>query len=183
MIRFTSEDDPAALAVGLANSWDVLGPDPEHLRDADSVRSLLRFYGREELAERVRERDVAALRRLRGRLRAAFEANDEGAAVQILNATLRPAGSAPQLRRDGSGWAFAYHDARASLVDVVATTTAMALLDAIRTTGWSRLGVCAAAPCRCVYVDRSRSGNRRFCCQLCADRAHQAARRRRLRGR
>ncbi len=179
MIRFSSEDDPAALAVGLANSWDVLGRDPEHLRDADSVRSLLRFYGRPDLAEEAAESDVVPLRRLRGRLRESFAAADESAAVEILNAVLSRAGSAPQLVADADGWAFRHHDARAPLLDAVAATTAISLLEVIRTGGWSRFGICAAAPCCCVYVDRSRNRSRRYCSQFCADRINQAARRRR----
>ena len=49
--------------------------------------------------------------------------------------------------------------------------------------GLSRFGRCLARPCRCVFVDRSRNRSRRYCCDLCADRANQqAARRRRQAG-
>ena len=47
--------------------------------------------------------------------------------------------------------------------------------------GLTRFGRCLANPCRCVFVDRSRNRSRRYCCDLCADRANQAAARRRRR--
>jgi len=44
-----------------------------------------------------------------------------------------------------------------------------------------RLGGCAAAPCRRVFVDRSRSARQRFCSPACANRATVAAHRARRR--
>jgi predicted RNA-binding Zn ribbon-like protein len=44
--------------------------------------------------------------------------------------------------------------------------------------GLTRLGSCAAHPCACVYVDRTRAGRRRYCCDLCNDRAAAAYRNR-----
>jgi len=55
------------------------------------------------------------------------------------------------------------------------------LLEAIRDDGWERFGICDAAPCCCVYVDRSKNRRRRYCSQLCTDRAAQAAYRSRRR--
>jgi len=46
----------------------------------------------------------------------------------------------------------------------------------------SRMGVCQAAPCNCVYIDRSRARTRRYCCDQCNDRASIAAYRRRQSG-
>jgi len=67
------------------------------------------------------------------------------------------------------------------LTDTIASATAMSLLEAIRTDGWERFGLCAGAPCCCVFVDRSKNRSRRFCSDLCADRVAQALHRRRRR--
>jgi predicted RNA-binding Zn ribbon-like protein len=57
----------------------------------------------------------------------------------------------------------------------------MSLLEAIRDDGWDRFGICAGAPCCCVFVDRSKNRSRRFCSDLCADRVAQALHRERRR--
>jgi predicted RNA-binding Zn ribbon-like protein len=181
MISFSRTRDEAALAVGLVNTWDTLASDPELLADADALRRLLRFYEQDELAERVAEHDVRKMRSLRDRLRRAFEANSEDDAVEALNGVLRSSGAVAQLVRAGDRWAYRHHAPGASLVDTVATITTIALLDVVRTQGWGRFGRCAAAPCCCVFVDRSRSRSRLYCCDLCADRVSQAAYRRRAR--
>jgi predicted RNA-binding Zn ribbon-like protein len=179
MISFSRTRDAAALAVGLVNTWDTLARDPELLRDAESLRRLLRFYEHERLARRARPADVPRVRALRDRLRRAFEAIDEQDAVDVLNRILREHGVVAQLVKTGGKWVYRYHAADASLIDALATITSVALLDVIRTDGWARFGLCAAAPCCCVFVDRSRNRNRRYCSDLCADRVSQAAYRRR----
>ena len=68
------------------------------------------------------------------------------------------------------------------VADSLAATTAMSLLEAIRDDGWERFGICAGAPCCCVFVDRSKNRTRRFCCSLCADRVAQSLYRARRRG-
>ena len=45
--------------------------------------------------------------------------------------------------------------------------------------GTSRLGVCGSDPCRCVFVDRTRAGTRKYCCTYCNDRYAARAYRRR----
>jgi predicted RNA-binding Zn ribbon-like protein len=104
-----------------------------------SLERVLRYYGFDEAANTLSRTDLVKARRLRARLRTAFEAPDERAA-------------------------------------------AAALLEVIRAGEWSRFGFCAAAPCCCVYLDRSKNRSRRYCCDLCADRVNQAAYRRRRRG-
>jgi len=188
MIEFSRKRDTAALAVGLANTWDVyireaMGRDPELLRDASALRRLLRFYRQERLARRVRAGDLGPVRALRDQLRAAFEAPSEVDAVELLNAILRRSGSVTQLVRAGNGWVYRHHAADASLVDMLATMTSIALLEVIRTQGWGRFGLCAADPCCCVFIDSSRNRSRRYCSNLCADRVSQAAYRRRARAR
>jgi len=50
-----------------------------------------------------------------------------------------------------------------------------ALAQAMAAGGPGRFGTCLADPCRCVYVDRTRSGRQRYCCELCNDRIAAAA--------
>ncbi|HEY7004074.1 MAG TPA: CGNR zinc finger domain-containing protein [Gaiellaceae bacterium] len=174
-----NERDSIALAVAIANTWDVLNDPPEILRDAERLQFILRAFGLEDEAGRATERDLAPMRALRDRLRRAFAAGDVAAAVVELNALARDAGAIPQLERQNGGWAFRYGLGRRSLADELAARSAVALLGVIEEDGWSRFGRCAASPCCCVFVDRSRNRSRRYCCDLCADRATQAAARRR----
>ena len=173
------ERDSVALAVALANTWDVLNDPPEHLDDIQMLRLILRAFGLEEEAKRAKEADLAPLRAIRDRLREAFGADAESAAVEELNALARESGAIPQLERKNGGWTFRYGIGRRSLVDELAGRASVALLGVIEEGGWRRFGRCAAAPCCCVFVDRSRNRSRRYCCHWCADRATQAAARRR----
>lgn len=173
------ERDSIALAVALANTWDVLNDPPEHLDDIQMLRLILRAFGLEEEAERAKEGDLAPLRAMRDRLRKAFGADGEAAAVEELNALAREAGAIPQLERKNGGWSFRYGVGRRSLVDELTGRSSIALLGVIEEGGWRRFGRCAASPCCCVFVDRSRNRSRRYCCHWCADRATQAAARRR----
>src|SRR3954452_7090640 len=56
------ERDSIALAVALANTWDVLNDPPEHLDDVEMLRLILRAFGLHGEAERAREDDLAPLR-------------------------------------------------------------------------------------------------------------------------
>jgi predicted RNA-binding Zn ribbon-like protein len=177
---FPREKDDIALAVALSNTWDELETDPEVLRDETYLQRIVDRYG---LPFTATAADLVPVRRLRDRLRRAFAAGDEAEAVAELNALLRSAGAVPQLERADGGWAFTYGPRRPSLPALLAGRSAVALLGVVKEGGWDRFGLCAAAPCCCVYVDRSRNKSRRYCCWLCADRATQAAARRRRRER
>ncbi len=168
---FQNSDDPVALAVALVNTWDELEEPPELLRDVDSLR---RFVDGAD----VTGSDLTRVRALRGSLRAAFEAGTDDPAVAALNGVLQESRARPQLERADGGWTVAW---AGPPVDVLAATTAMSLLEAIRDDGRDRFGICAGAPCCCVFVDRSKNRSRRFCSDLCADRIAQAAHRARRR--
>lgn len=174
---FQKDDDPVRLAVDLVNTWDELEADPELLSDAASLK---RFLGRRGFGSAVRASsgDVADIRTLRNSLRSAFAAHDEDEAVRHLNAVLRKSGARPQFVREGGEWGVKWSG---RLPETVASTTAMSLLEAIRRDGWDRFGICAGAPCCCVFVDRSKNKSRRFCSDLCADRVAQALHRQRVR--
>jgi predicted RNA-binding Zn ribbon-like protein len=170
-----------ALAVDLLNSWDELEPDPE-LLSVRWLRYYLGFHGYDRAAAAVREEDVAVAKELRERLRQAFDATSEEDAVATLNAVLAEHAEAPRLERAPEGWCFRYGPDESAGIDFLAVPAAIALLETIRDHGLSRFGRCSAHPCRCVFVDRSRNRSRRYCCDLCADRANQAAARQRRQG-
>lgn len=175
------EKDSIGLAVGLVNTWDVLHDPPEVMRDVHILRVLLRWFELDSAAAAASERDLPSVRRVRDRLRQAFDAGSEDEAVRVLNALARDAQAVPQLEGEEGAWTFGYGAGRRTLAQEVAGRASIALLGVIEGKGWDRFGLCAAAPCCCVYVDRSRNRSRRYCCELCADRAAQAALRRRRR--
>jgi predicted RNA-binding Zn ribbon-like protein len=173
------EKDALGLAVGLVNTWDALHDPPEQLHDVERLRLVLRWFELDDAGARASNRDLEAVRRVRDRLRRAFDAAGAQEAVAELNALAREAGAVPQLERRSGGWRFRYGAERRSIASDIAARASVALLGVIEQGGWERFGLCAAAPCCCVYVDRSRNRSRRYCCELCADRATQAAARRR----
>jgi len=63
----------------------------------------------------------------------------------------------------------------------LAVALADAMAHALAAGGADRFGTCAADPCRCAYLDRTRGGRQRYCCELCNDRMAAAAYRRRHR--
>jgi predicted RNA-binding Zn ribbon-like protein len=177
------ERDSIALAVALVNTWDALDGPPEHLDDVGTLRLILRAFGLDRLAAAATPEDLAPIRAMRDRLRRAFEAADDRVAVEELNRLAGEAEAIPQLERENGGWVFRYGTGGNSLVEELAGRTSVALLGVIEARGWTRFGLCAASPCCCVFVDRSRNRSRRYCCDLCADRATQAAARRRRKAR
>ena len=174
------EKDSIGLAVGLVNTWDVLH-DPPEILNLERLQVLLRWFELPAAADSASERYVGEIRRVRDRLRRAFEAASEEEAVRELNALARRARAVPQLERRNGEWGFRYGSGQRALATELAGRSAVALLEVIERGGWDRFGLCAAAPCCCVYVDRSRNRSRRYCCELCADRATQAALRQRRR--
>jgi predicted RNA-binding Zn ribbon-like protein len=168
--------DDLDIALGLLNTWDEYNDDPELLRDHQSLARFLRRAGYERAAERVTPEDVEPMREVRERLRRAWSAATEDEAVTALNAVLAETDPRPRLARaPGGEWSFAFGPPSEEGPAFLAALSAAALLGAISEHGWERFGVCDAAPCRCVYVDRTHGRSRRFCCRLCADRASQAA--------
>jgi len=172
--------DLAAIAVDLVNSWDEYD-DPPELLSARWLRRWLAWHGLEAAAEAVSDDDVPRARELRDRLARVFDAADEDDAVERLNELAAELGTPPQLERGAGGWRLRSWPGEEAGVDGAVARAAVGLLEAIRDLGWGRFGRCDGAPCRCVYLDRSRNLSRRYCCHFCADRVAQAASRRRRR--
>jgi predicted RNA-binding Zn ribbon-like protein len=163
--------DGLAFALRLLNSWDELEPDPELLADVATASRLLARHGFDEAAQSVDDAALTSLRMLRTDIRRAWEA-----------AVLQRCPVQPRLARSGEHrWVFRWDGPGRKATDFVGGLASVALLTEIAANGMSRLGICRAGPCRCVYVDHSKNRSRLYCCQQCADRASQAAYRRRRR--
>src|SRR6266567_243697 len=150
-------DHDLDLAVELVNTYWVLASPPDRLTSIGAYQRILREAGEDNLAGQLGPADLPGLRGLRDSLHPVFAAGPAADAVALVDALLREAA-------------------------VPARLTTAALAAQLTRSGTSRLGVCQAAPCTCVYVDRSRARTRRYCCDQCNDRAAAAAYRRRKNG-
>jgi predicted RNA-binding Zn ribbon-like protein len=179
--QWFAPSDGLAFAVRLLNSWDELERDHERLVDTEVGARFLRRHGFNDAADRMNQRELQALRSLRSSLRAAWEASSDEAAVDGLNALLAGSSARPRLVREQDGWAYRWDTPGALSSAFTSALAASALLDEIREHGRTRLGICDAGPCRCVYIDRSKNRSRRYCSVQCTNRASQAASRKRRR--
>ena len=182
--------DTGLVALDLANTWDDYLDEPERLPDPAALRQFCAEFGGEEFDEEEfggeesveefgespgQESELAAVREMRGRLRAvlACEPPERTRALAGFAAGLparvvvEDVEGVPVLRLaapDGAGTA-----------DRLAVRAVRELLDVAAAGDWARLRLCAASPCRDAFIDRSRPGRRQFCSTRCANRAHAAA--------
>jgi predicted RNA-binding Zn ribbon-like protein len=168
------------LAVELVNTHWVLASPPDRLTDVAVFRRILREAGEESLADQLADDDLGDLRGLRAQIKPVFAARTIGVAVSVLDPLL--ADAAVQVRL-AAGADTARFDPAAGQQGMTALRTRLlaALAAQLVRHGTVRLGTCQAAPCDCVYVDRSRARTRRYCCDQCNDRAAATAYRRRQR--
>jgi predicted RNA-binding Zn ribbon-like protein len=167
--------DDLELAVLLVNSYDELADPPDRLTTIDWYAAVLRAVGHAEHAAALGPGDLGILRALRCGLRAAFTAATAEAAAQALNPLLLTAAAVPVLVLEPDGRTRLGVAPGVTGLPALAARLPTALAGHIARHGLTRLGWCAAHPCACVYVDRTRAGNRRYCCDLCNDRAAAAA--------
>jgi predicted RNA-binding Zn ribbon-like protein len=121
--------------------------------------------------------DLAAVHRLRARLREVFRAADQPAAVRLVNALIADARTTPRLT-DHDGWPLHihYHAPGARLAEHLAADCGMALAFVIAAGERQRLATCAAPDCARVLVDLSRNRSKRYCdARTCGNRLHVAA--------
>ncbi|WP_163509159.1 CGNR zinc finger domain-containing protein [Fodinicola acaciae] len=130
------------------------------------------------------DRELQAIRRIRGRFRALWEAADDLAAAEILNDLWRDARALPRLVRHTEGqWHVHATDEDAPLDRRIAAEDALAFADLIRFQELDRLRHCASDDCDAVLIDMSRNKSRRYCdTGNCGNRANVAAYRARKRG-
>ena len=189
MSAVPATDPSLQLAVAFVNTYDLLENPPDALSVPRAV-ALARAYGFADLADRLGAHDgeptLDRLRALRGRLYQIFAAGTPDATVDALNAALdrQTLRLRAFLRPDGTVRVGAVHaEGGADPVGELAALVTDAMAHAMSVGGPERFGTCVADPCRCAYVDRTRAGRQRFCCQLCNDRTAAAAYRTRRAGR
>jgi predicted RNA-binding Zn ribbon-like protein len=181
-------DDRASdlgVVVSLLNTYDAYDARPERLTSVESLKRLFAALGWSDVAtSRLTQGDVAAVKQLREQVRGIFAEVADGNAAEAatscneLLARVRPVLALhPAAQRTVLGVADEGSNAVRRLENRVSVAVAIGLASP-----GLRLGLCDADPCRCAYVDRSRAGTRRFCCELCADRFAAAAYRRRRKG-
>ena len=163
-------------AVRLVNGSACPAAHPE--RDALTDLPALRRFLTDVPTQRVRatRRDVAALRPLRDRLQAVFEAVDAGRprqAVDRLNALLVDHAIRPQISVTMTATGIT-PDRAGDVAARYAANAVMGLAVLVTQLGLDRLGICAAAGCRNAFVDTSTNRSRRYC-PTAAPRANVAA--------
>ena len=170
-----------ALAVDLVNTRSPVSGRDE-LTGPDDLVSFLKAHRFSSL-DRVGTREVDEVKRVRERLRAVFEAPDEGAAAAAINALLAASHTLPQLSdHDDEPWHLHFTLVDHPLPARVAGEAAMGLAVVIDQDGYDRLRVCEGDRCRDVFVDMSRNRSRRYCSpSVCGNRASVAAYRARRR--
>jgi predicted RNA-binding Zn ribbon-like protein len=184
MSTVPARDVDLKLAIAFVNTYDLLESPPDILTMERAV-AIAGAYGRPGLADRLAAippaRADAALDRMRavrGQLYQIFAAAEADAAVDALNVALDSQPVRPRIAAGPDGSlrltaALATDDF--DPVTELAAVATDALAQAMAVGGPGRFGTCAGDPCRCVYVDRTRAGRQRFCCQLCNDRMAAAA--------
>jgi predicted RNA-binding Zn ribbon-like protein len=167
------DSEPASdldLVVVLLNSLDFLEDPPDRLTDLGWIRDVMAEVGRADIGGALRAGDLAGLRRLRESLREAFQAATAGDVASMLNPMLIRAAAVPQLVVSAEGSRLEVAPGKRGLAALEARLPA-ALAEHIGYRGVGRLGTCAAPPCQCAFIDRTRARTRRFCCTACNDRA------------
>jgi predicted RNA-binding Zn ribbon-like protein len=159
------------LVVLLLNTLDYLEDPPDRLTDLSWFREVVTDVGRDDIAGSLRARDLTGLRELRESLLAVFRAGSADEAAGLLNRMLLEASAVPEVVVSTNGeLGLQVAPDKRGLAALKARLPA-ALAAQVAQRGLGRLGTCAASPCQCAFVDRTRAETRRFCCGACNDRA------------
>jgi predicted RNA-binding Zn ribbon-like protein len=109
------------------------------------------------------DEEVAAVRQVRGRLRALWDV-DRAGAVPLVNAMLADGEALPRLViHDEYDWHIHATSDDSSLATRIMVEAAMAFVDVIRSDEYDRVRLCAADDCDAVYIDYSKNGSKRYC--------------------
>ncbi|MFI9646903.1 CGNR zinc finger domain-containing protein [Streptomyces sp. NPDC052040] len=163
------------LVVDLVNT----APEGDGADGLPDAAALDRFAREHDLSDigLLSDLDLAAVRRIRGRLATVFSAPDAGTAALLINDLVAAAGTTPQLTdHDGYDWHVHYFAPGASVADHIAADCGMALAFFVVAGEQERLRHCEAPDCRRAFVDLSRNRSRRYCdSRTCGNRLHVAA--------
>ena len=183
-----AHDTTAALvlAADLVNTAPGSGTAAEALPDAGALEVFLDAH-HVVPRQAARDEDLIAVRALRPRLLAVWEAVAAGAPgaaaamprlAAVINELLDDADARPWLVDHGGGWGWHLHVTKpdAPVIHRIAAQAGFALADLVRLGETERLRRCAAPGCRAVLVDLSRNRSRLYCdTGNCGNRQHVAA--------
>lgn len=158
-------------AAALANSDQ---PECDGLADLAALDAFVEQWGWTG-SRRGDAVELEAVRRLRPRLRALWELDEDGV-VELVNTMLTEARALPQLvAHDDWGYHLHATPSAAPLADRMAVEAAMAFVDVVRQQELDRLSTCSARDCDDVLVDLTKNRSRRYCSTSCANRVNVAA--------
>jgi predicted RNA-binding Zn ribbon-like protein len=164
-------DEPALrLAVDFVNTYDLLEHPADRLT-VDLTTQLLTEHGQPQLAAALADASLMKLKRVRSFLYAIFAGETASEKQAAVNHIFAYVGAIPRVV-DGPRLVAATESD--DPVRQLGALCADALARALVTGGSDRIGTCAANPCKCGYVDRTRAGRQRYCSQLCNDRVAAA---------
>jgi predicted RNA-binding Zn ribbon-like protein len=181
-VLFSHDTEHSLLCiVDLVNSAPREGS-AETLGDAEALQ---RFVERHRVSETgpLGADDVAAVHRLRERIRLIFTATSDHEAARRVNAVIAEAPVTPRLTdHDGYDWHMHYFTPGARLAEHLAVDCGIALGYVIAAGERDRLRTCDAPDCDQVLIDLSRNRSKRYCdARTCGNRLHVAAYRERRR--
>ena len=148
--------------------------------DLSDVTALHRHLaGRDDLVAHSLDRDCMLLRKFQRELRPVFEASeadDTAKVVELLNELMVRHPITPRISDHDPGDLHLHVATKsASVAELLVGESLLGLANLVCDLGPTRLGICAAASCRCVYVDTSPNQSRRYCSDRCSSRANVAA--------
>ncbi|KAF4407941.1 MULTISPECIES: CGNR zinc finger domain-containing protein [Streptomyces] len=157
-------------------------PEPDTLTDLPALRDFVRRNNISDVGT-LGEADLTAVRAVRAKFAAVFEAGSTPDAAELLNGMVAAAGTTPRLTdHDGYDWHIHYFAPGATLAEHLAADGGMALAFLVVAGERERLRRCDAPDCRRAFVDLSRNRSRRYCdSRTCGNRLHVAAYRARRR--
>jgi predicted RNA-binding Zn ribbon-like protein len=176
--RVPTDDAALRLAVDFCNTHDLLA-DPTDKLSVEVAGRLAERHGLPQLTDGLHASDLPALRDVRQRLYQVFAADSVDAKATAVNHLLRAQSSVARLLPTPDGGLRLAAVGGGDPVGRYAIVLADAIARVLAEGGADRVRTCLADPCRCVYVDRTRAGRQRYCCELCNDRMASAAYRRR----
>ncbi|MET9834893.1 CGNR zinc finger domain-containing protein [Streptomyces sp. NPDC006385] len=162
--------------VDLVNTAPEDDDAPDVLPDVPALADYVRKHKISDVGV-LSEFDLSAVRKVRGRFAAIFEAADTRIAAGLINELVAAAGTTPRLTdHDGYDWHVHYFAPGASVADHLAADGGMALAFFVVAGEQERLRRCEAPDCRHAFVDLSRNRSRRYCdSRTCGNRLHVAA--------
>jgi predicted RNA-binding Zn ribbon-like protein len=175
---FYTGDHPVSVASDLLNTVDLLAAPADRLTTVEHLEQLLSAHAYP--TEPLTADDLELVRRTREQVRAVWQSADLAQAADRLDTLLVRLRPHPRVTERDGRVVMTFGDrsrpARAMVDEILAGLGAELVAH-----GVARLGTCAGDPCRCVFLDRSRNRSRRYCCEICTNRAAAAAYRRRAR--